>query len=107
MGLQVLREPEVPSEAPPAVQAVKIVEVETAKTSNESSEAFRATVKILAEIRQVLNARAGALTAMAGAFILTTVAMIKGTMMGLGIAVSYDILVFLPIAVIAYLKPKQ
>jgi hypothetical protein len=60
------------------------------------------TIELLMEIRKVLNARAGALIAMVGAFLLTVGAMVLNTPMSLAIAISYDVLVFLPIAVIAY-----
>ena len=95
-NLKVVGEVEIPSavETPPT----------TVAQSAPSSESSPHLVALLAEIRRVLNARAGALLAMLGALGLTAAAMVQQTTMALLIALSFDLAVFLPIAVIAYLR---
>jgi len=74
---------------------------------SESSIHSRHLIAVLAEVRRILSARAGALLAMIGALGLTAAAMWKGDLLALAIAVSFDALVFLPIALIAYGRPKE
>lgn len=80
------------------------VEVKMEPPSARSSAASPHVLALMAEIRRVLNARAAAQIAMVGAMMLTVGAMWQGTLMSLAIAASFDLLVFLPIAVIAYMK---
>jgi len=110
-NLRVVGEVEVPETAteqaqPQIFEASTEPAPRTEPQSARSSGASPHLVELLAEIRRVLNARAGALLAMTGAFALTAAAMYSGTMMALYVSLSYDVLVFLPIAVIAYMKPK-
>jgi 2-methylaconitate cis-trans-isomerase PrpF len=98
-NLKVVNEVEIPDANP--------IEVKTVQPSAKSSAASLHMVELLGEIRRVLNARAGALMAMLGALGLTAAAMVQGTTMALLIALSYDIAVFLPIALIAYRMPKS
>lgn len=99
MGLKMVSETEVPS-APNS-------EFETATPSRTSSEHSPRLIAVLEEIRMVLSARASVLLAMAGAFGLTASAMWKGDLMSLAIALSFDVVVFIPIVVIAYRRPKE
>jgi len=95
-NLRVVGETEVATETAP--------EPKTEKPSSESSAASRHMIEILGEIRKILSARAGALIAMIAAFSLTAAAMSRDSMMGLVTAVSFDALVFIPIAYIAYCR---
>ena len=103
--LKVVGETEVP-DPQPAPQAA-LTPPPTAPQSKPSSPSSPHLLMLLDEIRRVLNARMGALLAMIGAFLLTTVAMVQGTWMSLAISVSYDLLIFVPIALIAYRVPKS
>lgn len=98
--LKVVNEVEVPPEA------VEVQAPAPVAKSAQSSEASHATAMILAEIRKILSARAAALVAMVGAFCLTASSMFSQSWMSLAIAVSYDMMVFLPMALIAYRTPK-
>lgn len=64
------------------------------------------TLALLEEIRRVLNARAGALLAMVGSFVLTGWAMYQGQAMSMGIAVSFDVFSLIPMLIIAYRSPR-
>ena len=98
-NLKVVSEVEIPSavETPPT----------TAAQSESSLESSRAMVEMLAEIRKVLNARAGALIAMVGAFALTGAAMFQATTMALLISLSFDLCVLLPFVYVAYLRRNE
>lgn len=104
-NLKVVGEVELP-EPSPAPAAAPVVEAKTERPSAPLSALSPHTIAVLEEIRRVLNARAGALLAMAGAFLLTGAAMWTGTWTALGVSLSYDVLVFIPIALIAYMRPK-
>ena len=97
--LQVVSEVEVPEPAPAVAPAPKVTE-QPSKSSSPPSPQF---LLILAEIRKVLSVRMGALIAMSGAFLLTAAAMYLGTYMALAMSLGFDALVFLPVALIAYL----
>ena len=97
-NLKVVGEVEIPSavETPPT----------TVAQSAPSSESSPHLVVVLAEIRRVLNARAGALAAMVAAFALTVGAMAIGTWMALAMALSFDIFALIPILIIAYRRQQ-
>ena len=99
-NLKLVGEVEVPDQSPEQPKA----EARTERPSAPSSAAFRATVAVLAEIRRILSVRAGAMLAMTGAMLLTAAAMYQGTLLALGIAASFDVLVFAPVAFIAWGK---
>lgn len=117
-GLKVVEEREVPEQdvqsgdpekTPPGVTVFRSnrnpIRLQTEQPSEPSSkEGSRESARLLMEARKILNARASAVMAMAGSFILTTVALAQGTTMSLLTAMSFDILVFLPIAWIAYTR---
>lgn len=101
--LQVVSETEVPDPrqpepASPPPAPPKVIET----PSKTSSPASPHILLLLDEIRKVLSARMGALLAMGGAMLLTAAAMMQQTWMGLAIAATFDVLVFLPLAIIAY-----
>lgn len=73
-------------------------------SATSSSEDSQKSVLVMMEIRKILNARASAVMAMAGAFALTATALVQGTTMALIASVSFDVLVFLPLAWIAYTR---
>lgn len=115
MALQLLTEREIPDEqlkgplpeaAPAPAPRQPQVETATEKKSDASLTRFQISVAILGEIRRVLNARVASLLALLGAIGLTAWAMRIETPMALSIAVSFDILVYLPVMLIAYVKPK-
>ena len=97
-NLKVVGEVEIPSavETPPT----------TVAQSAPSSESSPHLVALLAEIRRVLNARAGALLAMFGALGLTAAAMTQQTTMALLVALSFDICALIPMLWIAYLRKE-
>lgn len=99
-NLKVISEVEVPTNE----VSVAPTRPRTEEPSKRSSEASRATAEVLAEIRLILNARAATLLAMMGALGLTAAAMIQQTTMALLIALSFDLAIFLPIALIAYTR---
>ena len=104
MALKMVAETEVP-EAETARASIP-VPAKTEPKLKESSETSPHLTLMLAEIRRVLNARAGALMAMGMAFLLTTVAMFQATAMALAISISFDTLICIPILLIAYRQPK-
>lgn len=103
-SLKVVGEVELPDQPSP-VPAVP-AEAKTERPSAPSSVLSPHTLAVLQEIRMILSARAGALLAMAAAAGLTAWAMMLGTWTALGVALSFDVLVFIPIALIAYARPK-
>ena len=101
--LKVVSEVEVPN---PAVEQAQAAPASEAK-STQSYEVFRAKVAMLAEIRKILNARAAALIAMLGAMGLTGAAMFQQTTMSLLVAISFDVLVLIPIVYAAYFRKGE
>ena len=113
MPLKVIAETEVlepeertaaPSETLLKVSPALAIERKDSETSQQKPQR---TVEILREIREILSAKAAAMAAMAGALALTGAAMYQGTWMALGMSISYDVLVFIPLAFIAYLRPRS
>lgn len=108
--LQVIGEKEVPEKSPENQDGLHVfrrreAHPPTETPSDDSSQADSPkSVLVMMEIRRILNARASAVMAMGGAFVLTAVALAQGTMMSLGTAISFDVLVFLPLAWIAYTR---
>ena len=106
--LVVVSEVEIPDEeASPAQPQVQTVEKSPPLSKTSPSPDRIEILAVLTEIRKILSAKAGAMLAMAGSFALTAAAMVQGTPMALSIAISYDVLVFLPIAIIAYRTPRS
>ena len=101
--LKVVSEVEVPN---PEVEQAQVAPVLEAK-STQLSAVFRAKVAMLAEIRKILNARAAALIAMLGAMGLTGAAMFQQTTMSLLVAISFDVLVLIPIVYAAYFRKGE
>ena len=95
-NLAVVGEREIP-ESP--IEQPKTVEP-SLKLSNGSQSPE--TLALLMEIRRVLNAKASAVMALVAAFLLTASSMIIGTWMALGISISFDVLIAIPIFLIAY-----
>ena len=98
--LKVVSEVEVPN---PAVEQAQAAPASEAK-STQSYAVYQATLEVLSEIRKILSVRAAAMLGMLGALGLTSAAMVQQTTMALLIALSFDLAVFLPIAVIAYCR---
>ena len=95
-NLQVVGEREIPE--------AQIEQPKMEKPSQPLSENSQSpeTLALLMEIRKILNARAAAVMGLIGALVLTFLAMEQATWMALAMSAAYDILVFLPIAFIAY-----
>lgn len=110
MALKVVAEKEIPDQPQAAPVPTRPEQPQAAprteRQSDESSTRFRLMVTVLEEIRRVLSARAAALLALTGALGLTAWAMMIQTPMALYTALSFDVLVYLPITAIAYWKPK-
>lgn len=96
---RVVDDPQVQAPAPSAPQP--------AAPSVESSGNSLHMVALLTEIRRVLNARAGVLVAMLGSLLLTGWAVNQASWLSLLAALTFNVTVFLPIAYIAYLRPKE
>lgn len=106
MALSVVKEVELESPERELEAAPTLPRERTERQSAHSFALSTETSRMLNEIRMVLNARVTALLAAMGAFLIALWAMWLGTGMSLWVALSYDIMVFIPMAFIAYLKPK-
>ena len=97
-NLKVVDEREIPD------AEIQIEQPQTEKQSPQLSSASPSPdrVALLLEIRRVLNAKASAVMALVAAFLLTAAAMVLGTWMALGISISFDVLIAIPIFLIAY-----
>ena len=97
-NLQVVAEREIP-EAPVQIEQPKMEKPSPQLSSGSQSPE---TLALLMEIRKVLNAKAAAVMALVAAFLLTAAAMVLSTWMALGISISFDVLIAIPIFLIAY-----
>ena len=97
-NLAVVAEREIP-EAPVQIEQPKMEKpLQRLYESSQGPE----TLALLMEIRKVLNAKASAVLALVAASLLTGAAMWLETWMALGISISFDVLIAIPIFLIAY-----